>query len=152
MLDNRCKPTWYIAYQGLLFDGVIKKDFMYFNCIFYEIVVVIAVMCMSTSNRKKFSSCNLRKTLSRFEQSPIRLSPKNKSQTKFYIRQTERARLCSGFAFANSFSLALFHSSHNQTLSAYERQLTIRLRKKPTTIQKVVFHLIFVWIQSVGGT
>lgn len=54
MWYNRCEPTWYIAYQGLLFDGVIKKDLMYFNCIFYEIDVVVAVVCQRQKPEKLF--------------------------------------------------------------------------------------------------
>lgn len=58
-----------------LFDGVIKKDFMYFNCIFYEIVVVIAVVCQRQTG-KSFHHAIYEKRCNISLHSPKNCSPK----------------------------------------------------------------------------
>lgn len=62
MWDNRCKPTWYIAYiKGYYFDGVIKKDFYVFqlhilwgteNCCLVLLLLLQHSACQR-QNRKK---------------------------------------------------------------------------------------------------
>lgn len=95
-------------------DGVIKKDFyVCFNCIFYEIVVVIAVVCQR-QNRKKFSSCNFRIKPSTFFAS-------------FHL--TRPTRVCFG-RFAFGFNAKIFSQLYLYTIyELYKRTVIPYIHK-----------------------